>query len=47
MLNEILKSARKQKNLTQTELANIVGVKPAEVSQYESGKRNSKIQCLS
>ena len=34
MLNEILKNARKQKKLTQTELANIIGVKPAEVSQY-------------
>lgn len=42
MLNERLKEARKQKNLTQTELANIIGVKPAEVSQYESGKRTPR-----
>lgn len=46
MLNEILKNARKQKKLTQTELANIVGVKPAEVSQYESGKRTPRFNVL-
>lgn len=39
MFGQILKEARKQKKLTQIDLANIIGVKPAEISQYESSKR--------
>ena len=37
-----LKEARKKVNLTQEELANIIGVKAAEVSQYESNKRTPR-----
>ena len=37
-----LRKARKKANLTQEELANIIGVKAAEVSQYESNKRTPR-----
>ena len=37
-----LREARKKVNLTQEELANIIGVKAAEVSQYESNKRTPR-----
>ena len=37
-----LREARKKANLTQEELANIIGVKAAEVSQYESNKRTPR-----
>ena len=37
-----LKEARKNANLTQVELANIIGVKAAEISQYESNKRTPR-----
>ncbi len=37
-----LKEARKKLNLTQAELAHIIGVKPAEVSQYEANKRTPR-----
>lgn len=37
-----LREARKKANLTQEELANIIGVKAAEISQYESNKRTPR-----
>lgn len=37
-----LREARKKVNLTQEELANIIGVKAAEISQYESNKRTPR-----
>ena len=37
-----LREARKKLNLTQAELAQIIGVKAAEVSQYESNKRTPR-----
>lgn len=37
-----IREARKKANLTQTELADIIGVKAAEISQYESGKRTPR-----
>ncbi len=37
-----LRKARKEANLTQEELANIIGVKAAEISQYESNKRTPR-----
>ena len=37
-----LREARKKANLTQVELANIIGVKAAEISQYESNKRTPR-----
>lgn len=39
---EILKQARKNANLTQGQLADIIGVKAAEISQYESNKRTPR-----
>ena len=37
-----LRKARKEANLTQEELANIISVKAAEISQYESNKRTPR-----
>lgn len=37
-----LREARKRANLTQQELATIIGVKAAEISQYESNKRTPR-----
>lgn len=37
-----LREARKKVNLTQEQLANIIGVKAAEISQYESNKRTPR-----
>ena len=37
-----LREARKRANLTQQELASIIGVKAAEISQYESNKRTPR-----
>lgn len=37
---------RTQKGLTQTELANVLGVKPASISQYETGDRNPPYEKL-
>ena len=37
-----LREARKKANLTQEQLANIIGVKAAEISQYESNKRTPR-----
>ncbi len=37
-----LKEARKKANLTQEQLANMLGIKAAEISQYESNKRTPR-----
>lgn len=37
-----LKEARKNANLTQVQLANMLGIKAAEISQYESDKRTPR-----
>ena len=37
-----LREARKNANLTQVELANMLGIKAAEISQYESDKRTPR-----
>ncbi len=37
-----LKQARKEANLTQQELADMLGIKAAEISQYESNKRTPR-----
>ncbi|MBR3198546.1 MAG: helix-turn-helix transcriptional regulator [Bacilli bacterium] len=42
MMGQRLREARINAGLTQTELAHIVGVKPAEISQYESDKRTPR-----
>lgn len=41
-----IKKAREEKGYNQTELADIVGVKPAAISQYESGSRIPSTQVL-
>lgn len=42
MMGQRLKEARINAKLTQSELASIIGVKPAEISQYESDKRTPR-----
>lgn len=42
MMGQRLKEARQNKGISQIELARIVGVKPAEISQYESDKRTPR-----
>lgn len=41
-----LKRVREAKKMSQTELANKIGVKPNAVSQYESGVREPKASLL-
>jgi len=42
MVGQRLKEARQLQNLTQKQLADLIGVKPSEISQYESGKRTPR-----
>ena len=41
-----LKELRERNNLTQTEIALKLGVKPNTITQYESGARNPSIENL-
>jgi transcriptional regulator with XRE-family HTH domain len=38
-----LKELREEKGMSQTELANIVGLKQTTISQYENGSRSPKM----
>lgn len=42
MMGQRIKEARIKKKINQTELAKIIGVAAAEISQYESGKRKPR-----
>ena len=42
MMGQRIKEARKNAGLTQTELAKKLGIKSAEISQYESDKRTPR-----
>lgn len=46
MLGEKIKSYRESKNITQNEIADILGVKSATVSKYESGTLEPNIESL-
>ena len=46
MLGEKIKFYRESKNMTQLEVAEILGVKPATVSKYESGMLEPNIEAL-
>ena len=46
MLGEKIKQYRENKNMTQIEIANALGVKPATVSKYESGALEPNIESL-
>ena len=46
MLGEKIKSYRENKNMTQNEIADILGVKSATVSKYESGTLEPNIESL-
>lgn len=41
-MGQRIKEARLKKKISQTELAKIIGVAAAEISQYESGKRKPR-----
>ena len=42
MMGQRIKEARIKKKINQTELAKMIGVAAAEISQYESGKRKPR-----
>ena len=46
MLGEKIKKYRENKNMTQVEIAGVLGVKPATVSKYESGALEPNIESL-
>ena len=46
MLGEKIKLFRERRNMTQVEIADILGVKPATVSKYESGTLEPNIELL-
>jgi DNA-binding XRE family transcriptional regulator len=43
VLGDMIKHLRNEKNLTQTQLGELVGVKRAEISKLEKGSRNMTI----
>lgn len=44
--NENLKSARERRNLSQTQIADAIGVAKSTYSLYESGKREPNVQTI-
>lgn len=46
VLGQLLKSARKQKGLTQDQAGNLVGLTQAMVSRIERGESNTRIDTL-
>lgn len=46
MIGEKIKEVRKEKELTQRELAERLGTTPQNIAQYETGKRNPKRETL-
>ena len=46
LLGEIIKSARKEQNLTQEELGKLVGVQKAQISKLESSANNVSIETI-
>ncbi|MGH1338258.1 MAG: helix-turn-helix domain-containing protein [Aureispira sp.] len=43
LLGEMIKTARKERNLTQEELGQLVGVQKAQISKLEKGSKNVTI----
>ena len=46
MMGETLKKLRKEKNLSQTEIAKILGIPQKTYSDYETDKSNPKVETL-
>ena len=46
MLGEKIKKYREEKKITQVEVAEILGVKPATISKYEAGALEPNIESL-
>lgn len=46
ILGEIIKQTRKERNLTQEQLGNLIGVNKSEISKLESNARNMTISTV-
>ncbi len=46
ILSRMIKSARKERNLTQEELGKLVGVKKAQISKLEKGANSARIDTI-
>jgi len=46
ILGEIIKQTRKERNLTQEQLGDLIGVKKSEISKLESNARNMTISTV-
>ena len=46
MLKEKIKLYRESKNMTQVEIAELLGVKPATISKYEAGTLEANMELL-
>jgi HTH-type transcriptional regulator/antitoxin HipB len=47
IFQELIRAARKKRNLSQEELGNLIGVKKAQISKLEKGYNNISIAALS
>ncbi|MFK7971563.1 MAG: helix-turn-helix domain-containing protein [Bacteroidia bacterium] len=46
LISDAIKSARKERNLTQSELGEMIGVKKAQISRLEKGAQNVTIATI-
>lgn len=46
IIGDLIKSARKKRNLTQAQLGDLIGVKKAQISRLENNKGNLTIETL-
>ncbi|MED2749529.1 helix-turn-helix transcriptional regulator [Bacillus thuringiensis] len=44
---QLLRKVRRERNLSQTELAKMLGVSKTSISKYESGKHNPSLKVIS
>jgi HTH-type transcriptional regulator/antitoxin HipB len=47
IFQELIKAARKKRNLSQDELGHLIGVKKAQISKLENGYDNASIATIS
>ncbi|MCO5234489.1 MAG: helix-turn-helix domain-containing protein [Chitinophagales bacterium] len=46
LIGEAIKQARKEKNLTQEQLGELVGVQKAQISKLENGMKNARLETI-
>ncbi|RLD81429.1 MAG: transcriptional regulator [Bacteroidetes bacterium] len=46
VLSSMIKMAREKRNLTQSQLGELIGVKKSQISKIESGLNNAKIETI-